>query len=250
MKSPFFSILIAAILTAGIALSRGGPQVLFYDDFSGDTLDETKWSKCPRQERHGGSYWVSENVYLDGSGHLVLEISDSAMENYANCGAIRSRGKFEHTYGYYEASICFPQVRGAWGAFWLYGDCVNSEADEGRDGTEIDIIESIYNESCTGNSALHWDGYNAAHQTVSKTYQNMDIYDGAFHKFALEWSETEYVFYVDDVEMWRTDAGGVCQVPLYMKLSMEAAPWAGFLDDDSLPKQMLVDYVLVTDSKP
>lgn len=226
------------------------PNILFFDDFDGDALDETKWSVCPRQERHGGSFWLPENVSLDGEGHLVLSATEPTYKDMLNCGAIRSKKKFENAYGYYEASIRFPVLRGSWGAFWLYGDGVTSEADEGRDGTEIDIIESIYNESGTSNSALHWDGYGDAHRTTSKSYYNTDIYDGEFHTFALEWTETEYVFYIDGEEMWRTDAGGICEVPLYMKLSMEAATWAGIVDTEKLPQEMLVDYVLVTREKP
>ena len=53
----------------------------------------------------------------------------------------------------------------------------------------------------------------------------------------------EYVFYVDGKETWRTEAGGVCQVPLYIKLSDEIGDWAGDIKKVKLPDEFLVDYV-------
>jgi hypothetical protein len=47
--------------------------------------------------------------------------------------------------------------------------------------------------------------------------------------------------------MWRTSAGGVCQAPLYIKLSDEIGTWAGKIADAQLPDAFLVDYVRVYD---
>ena len=52
---------------------------------------------------------------------------------------------------------------------------------------------------------------------------------------------------LDGKEMWRTDAGGVCQVPEYLKLSDEIGNWAGDITKASMPDQFLVDYVRVYD---
>ena len=68
-----------------------------------------------------------------------------------------------------------------------------------------------------------------------------------FHTFSLLWTPTEYVFYVDGKETWRTKAGGVCQVPLYIKLSDEVGDWAGDIKKVKLPDEFLVDYVRVYD---
>ncbi len=57
----------------------------------------------------------------------------------------------------------------------------------------------------------------------------------------------EYVFFVDGKETWRTAAGGVCQVPLYIKLSDEIGKWGGDITMAKLPDRFLVDYVRVYD---
>ena len=45
----------------------------------------------------------------------------------------------------------------------------------------------------------------------------------------------------------RLDAGGVCQVPLYIKLSDEIGKWGGDITKANLPDRFLVDYVRVYD---
>jgi hypothetical protein len=47
--------------------------------------------------------------------------------------------------------------------------------------------------------------------------------------------------------MWRTTAGGVCQAPLYIKLSDEVGKWGGDIARAKLPDRFLVDYVRVYD---
>ena len=68
-----------------------------------------------------------------------------------------------------------------------------------------------------------------------------------FHDYSLLWTPTEYVFYIDGKETWRTKAGGVCQVPLYIKLSDEVGDWAGDIKKVKLPDEFLVDHVRVYD---
>ncbi len=225
-------------------------QLLFEDNFDGLNIDGTKWAKCPEWDRQGASQWEYENSYVE-NGNLVLKISPhDTKENYVYTGAIRSKGLFERTYGYFEARIKFPVCSGTWGAFWLMYGSGSTVNGSGKDDTEVDIIESIFNQEGKTNSALHWDGYGEGHKSEGKTYTGTNVYNGDFHTFAVEWKKEEYVFYIDDVEKWRTAAGGVCQVPLYIKLTAEAAPWAGTINMNILPEFMLVDYVRVYDKKP
>lgn len=63
------------------------------------------------------------------------------------------------------------------------------------------------------------------------------------------WLPTEYVFYVDGKEVWRSDAGGVSQVPEFLKLTNEIGMWAGDIKSAQLPDYFEVDYVRVYDFK-
>jgi beta-glucanase (GH16 family) len=104
------------------------------------------------------------------------------------------------------------------------------------------LVEMLFHDGY----ALHWDGYGKQHKSEGKVAQVPGVMDG-FHTFGLLWMPTEYVFYVDGQETWRTKAGGVCQVPLYIKLSDEIGNWAGAISKAKVPDQFLVDYVRVYD---
>ena len=44
---------------------------------------------------------------------------------------------------------------------------------------------------------------------ASKSMTDWGLYDGNYHKFGMMWTPEEYIFYIDDIETWRTSAGGV-----------------------------------------
>ncbi|MCA9184247.1 MAG: glycoside hydrolase family 16 protein, partial [Planctomycetales bacterium] len=143
------------------------------------------------------------------------------------------------------ARIKLQRQPGHWSAFWLYNDSVAGIDNQGRDGTEIDIMEKPWLDDRVQH-ALHWDGYGKEHESESKIARASDIMNG-WHTFALWWQPEQYIFYIDGRETWRTQAGGVCQVPLYIKLSDEIGDWGGDIKSATLPDRFQVDYVRVYD---
>ena len=233
------------------------PNLLFEDNFDGDTLDDDKWELCPEWERQGGlDVWDNEMTSLDGEGHLVLRAEWDADAGRVKSGAVRTNGRFTAGYGYYEASIKFPTAPGTWEAFWMMCGNVSGVDGSAADGVEIDIIESINNEANACNHALHWDGYGDDHKQVSPgQFYDYNIYDGNFHTFGLERTEDAYIFYIDGKETWRAtpDMCAPCPEDGYLKLTVEAADWAGAGSDaciNALPADMVVDYVRVYKEKP
>jgi hypothetical protein len=149
-------------------------------------------------------------------------------------------------------SCTVPQIYGGWAAFWMMPDR-NDVGNQGKDGTEIDIFESINGMNGKISHAIHWDGYGAEHQGVGREMTRPDLYDDSYHKFGLWWSPTEYVFYIDDIETWRSSAGGVSQVEQYLKLTLEVtnATWAGnWADQIEKPIYWYIDYVRTYQSAP
>jgi beta-glucanase (GH16 family) len=216
-------------------------KLVWHDEFDGDQLDLSKWD-VPEGRRRDG-WWSRKAISLDGKGHLVI----SALEQGGRYldGCVRTRGKYEHAQGYYVARVRFQKQPGHWSAFWLYNSCVGKIGNEGRDGTEIDIMEKPWLDGRVQH-ALHWDGYGKSHKSKGHVAQVPGVMDG-WHTFSIWWKTDEYVFYVDGKETWRTDAGGVCQVPLYIKLSDEIGDWAGDIGQATLPDDFRVDYVRVYD---
>jgi beta-glucanase (GH16 family) len=216
--------------------------LVWHDEFEGDALDETKW-ECPADARRRDGWWMRKAVSLDGRGHLAVRTLKEG-DRYLD-GCVRTQGKFEHAFGFYVARIRLQKQPGHWSAFWLMGSGVLKVGDEGRDGTEIDIMEKPWLDGRVQHT-LHWDGYRKDHKSQGKVVDVPGVMEG-FHTFGLWWSPEEYVFYVDGKETWRTRAGGVCQVPLYIKLSDEVGRWAGDIAKATLPDEFLVDYVRVYD---
>lgn len=229
-------------------------ELLFEDEFEGDTLNPWKWERCPQWIRGGGgSQWDNNMSYLSGDGRLILRAEWDETNKLVRAGAVRTNGRFEAGFGYYEASIKFPVAKGIWGAFWMMVGNVNLVDNSSEDGIEIDIFESAFSERNQGNQAMHWDGYGADAKSSAHYQYNANVYDGAFHTFGLWRTEEDYIFYIDGKEVWRDQAGGICPLDGYMKLTVESAAWAGGGTAESiaaLPAEMEVDYVRVWDTNP
>jgi len=253
------SLLLSGLLATAAGLGIAGAQstteflppapagqrweLAWHDEFEGRTLDESKWNRLGGKRRDG--YWVKPDAYLNGKGSLVLRTRKDG-DRYT-CGAVNTRGKFEHAFGYYVARCRMPSQPGHWPAFWLMASGVSTVGDEGRDGTEIDIIEVPWRDvRLTSN--LHWDGYGKEHRHAGTNFCRPEVMKG-WHTFGLLWSAKEYVFYVDGQETWRTSAGGVSQVPEFIELTEEIGEWGGDIRKARLPDYFEVDYVRVYEAR-
>jgi beta-glucanase (GH16 family) len=217
-------------------------KLAWSDEFNGTEIDQSKWTILGNWKRRDG-YWVKEDAYLDGKGNLILRTKKD--NNHYTSGAIHTRNKFEHKFGYWLCRCKFQKQQGHWPAFWLQTDGVGKVGNEGRDGTEIDIMEKPWLDDRTTQN-LHWDGYGKDHKRAGKKFELPGLSEG-YHTFGLDWKPDEYVFYVDGKETWRTDAGGVSQVPQYIKLTEEIGKWGGDITKAELPDYFVVDYVRVYD---
>jgi beta-glucanase (GH16 family) len=215
-------------------------KLIWNDEFDGSKLDEIKWNRLGDHVRKGG-WWIKEDAYLSGKGTLVLRTKKDG--DRFTCGAVDTNRKFEHAFGYYVTRLKMPKQPGHWPAFWMMCSGVGKVGNEGRDGTEIDIVEIPWRDGkVTFN--LHWDGYGKDHKTAGSSTKLPNLTDG-FHDYGLLWTPEEYVFYVDGKEVWRTKAGGASQVPEYLLLTEEIGSWGGDIKKAELPDFCEVDYVRV-----
>jgi beta-glucanase (GH16 family) len=216
-------------------------KLVWQDEFDGAKLDESKWNRLGGKRRDG--FWEPEDAYLSGQGTLLLRTRKNG-ERFT-CGAVNTQKKFEHAFGYYVARCKLPKEPGHWPAFWMMCPGVGRVGDDGRDGTEIDIVEIPWrNGKVTCN--LHWDGYGKDHKSAGTNTTIAALTEG-FHNYSLLWTPEEYVFYVDGQEIWRSRAGGVSQAPEYLKLTEEIGQWGGDITQAHLPDYFEVEYVRVYD---
>lgn len=239
-------------------------DLTFEDNFEGE-LDRSVWSGHYQYGNttvsRKGSYW---NQYLAQTkdGNLVIPVV-YLEEGMGGEGAgwysagvdtdADAENGFSQKFGYFECRCILPKGSDIWSAFWLMNSGVFDEDGSGRDGTEIDIFES----DCYGDfmenavtSNLHFDGYGDAHQKhgATKFLLKNNPYE-EFNTYGLEWNENEYIFYINGVETFRTDFGGVSQNEEYLILSVEMKGEDGVPSErENVPAEgaeFIIDYVKV-----
>lgn len=255
-------------------------ELVWNDEFEGDTLDKSKWTyEWWVTERKGG-YWHEDMVSVsDGNLIIKAQHSDEALENryYEKwhdkinfkeykpgwyTGAISTINLYEQKFGYFEVRCKLPAAYGLWSAFWMMNDQVENIDGSGKDGTEVDIFESFYyKDHWWGNdcvvSGIHYDGYGEGHKgdSIGKTFIENNPYK-EYNTYGLEWNENEYIFYLNGVETGRLSTGGVSQNPEYLLLTVEFSGENGVAygdrhgagdinktPDENWPAEFIVDYV-------
>jgi beta-glucanase (GH16 family) len=231
------SAILLAVLFAATAAHAGPPpgyRLVWEDNFDGDRLDRTKW--VPETYVRRGNPLAAEAVTVKG-GVLTITTYTEGGKHYT--GFLTTKGKFETTYGYFEARIRFRSSPGQWGAFWLHSPTIGRPVgDPARAGTEIDIIEhrardnrgrDISNLLCMN---LHWDGYKPkVHRHVGHTAPapaGAPALQGHWHTYGLLWTAEGYRFYLDGAEQWRTGEAVSKQSEfLLLTCEIEDKGWAG-----------------------
>lgn len=244
MKQFFFLFLFSFLFFDLFAQTKAGYSLIFQDEFSQSTMDTTKWKhRLPGALRVEG-YNSIDNAFVK-EGNLVISASYNPTNQKYYSGMIGTQETFQTTYGYFEASIKMQLKEGHWPAFWLQlpdiqSNCVNNPAVY---GVEVDIVEYLRREGNKVRHTLHWDGYGSCHKSQEnpRTVANCGV---GFHTYAVEWTPTEYIFYVDNIETVRTHAA-VSNRAEYMILSMEHGGWSGSVVPASCPDSVFFDYVRV-----
>lgn len=264
-------------------LGKDGWYETLYDDFEGDILNEEIWTTSPHGLRWESNdpkkpeqacYWCSDMVSVE-NGNVVIR-AEASDNHVCSEGICPSSGRFTsgietrkvvgdsdkgssdellfgQAFGYFEARVKFPDADGLWSAFWLQASGQRKTASEGVDGTEIDIYESAFRKSWGSKMghALIWNGYGEKSKVEDFVVDlEQDLYDG-YHTFALKWTPTHYVFYIDGVATWATDAGGVSHVKQFLRLTVEIdagdkyGPHANRIGKFEESSTFYVDYVKV-----
>ena len=239
--------------------SNNNTSPIWSDEFNGSvnqSPDSTRWTF------DFGTNWGNnqlewdtnrpENASLDGQGNLRITARRESYrgQDYTSARMI-TRGLFEPTYGRFEARIKMPTGQGIWPAFWLLGANINTVG--WPQCGEIDAMEFLGHEPNAIYGAIHGPGYSGA-QGVSKKYTLPagQRFDTDFHVFAVEWTPTTVIWYVNGTQyhqVTRADLTGpwVFDHPFYIILNVAVGGnWPRDPDASTVfPQTMLVDYVRV-----
>jgi beta-glucanase (GH16 family) len=233
---PRSAFLLAVLLTTAVAHAEPpkGYRLVWEDNFDGDRLDQTKWTP-ETYVRRGNPLTADAVAVRDG----VLTITTFTEGGKHYTGFLTTKGKFEATYGYFEARIRFNSSPGQWGAFWLMSPTMGRPVgDPATAGTEIDVVEHRARDNKGKDLGdllamnLHWDGYNpTTHKHAGSTARvppGTPSLQGNWHTYGLLWTPDGYTFSLDGVDQWKTDraVSGRSEF-LLLTCEIEDKGWAG-----------------------
>lgn len=261
---------LMVLITVGCATNNESEEtrfeeIVWQDEFEvNGSLDSDLWGFDigTGQEIFGQPGWGNnelqyytdrqENITVE-DGMLKITARKESFEGSRYTSAkILTRGKFEKTYGRYEARIKLPFGQGIWPAFWLLGDDSNGSVIWPQIG-EIDIMEYRGQEPLVIHGSVHGPGYSAGNAVTDRYVLSNGRFDTEFHLFAIEWSRNSIKYYVDDIlynEITPDDVDGewVFNDNTFY-IIMNVAVGGSFVgppnDNTPFPQTMMVDYVRV-----
>jgi autotransporter-associated beta strand protein len=253
------SIITASFLALGLVplsaqLPSGSWQYHWGEDFSGTTLDTTKWSynyPWGTTHNHDATMNSANAVLGDGTMTLVARRNDSGGS--FTSGAISTGyNRVRFTQGYIEARIRLPGTPGSWPAFWGLNDGWPPECDimeypvttAAGGGYNRDEYHTAfhYRNSSGGNSA-------GAGKVNPSSIGNLN---GTYHNFGVHWvSNSRVDFYFNGTMVSSlNNAAAVSQMSsMYLILNYAVGGWPGRPNTSEWPvghtDEMKIDWVRV-----
>lgn len=246
-------------------------QLLFEDDFN--TLNTSIW-KVANDFDHYGEYQVytnrTNNVYISNS-NLVLQLNkefytcnnlnqqacNRNLYNYTS-GWVETNSSYNVQYGYIESRIKLPYGYGLWPAFWTF---LGSGITNNNNADEIDIFEMVGDlPPTTMSTNIHMSYCNCQNYSCglcNNLYEQecpnvscnglfVDIpnYANLYHTFAVEWSPSKIIWYVDGIAVRNFPNPGIVD-PVRIILNLAVTSWKLPNSTTPFPSMMYIDYLKV-----
>lgn len=247
------------VQTVAQSARRQTATEIFDDEFTGATLDPTKWNTC---------YWWAQNNTCTNGGNLELEyytpqnvsVHDGYLDLVAEkqyvdpthdytSGMVSTNDccgqpiTFQFQYGYMEMSAQLPPGKGMWPAFWLV-------PSDHTWPPEIDAMEWQGQKPRTNFLTIHW-GKSKNPQQSGGEFVGPNMSKG-FHTYGLLWEPKAVTWYEDGKAVRTyTDGTHIPHQPMIVILNLAIGGWLGYPDKKTaFPAHMLVDYVRVWNAYP
>lgn len=285
------SVIVAAATHARAApptLDLSGYRLVWADEFEGPAgaLPRPHWFffdgwGAPKWR---DAYYTREDATLDGRGRLALRarldggvLKTSYLQTY-DWKVPRAQwttfGPGEGTYIEARVNVARLEAGGLWFAFWLFDPSDTYDGNPAT-GSEIDVVEYLVSagkpSSWTKNLprgtlnhfhvANHWGkaAGQSRTQLIDAAVHGVNLRDGGFHSFGVEWQTDRLTYYLDGRPVWETRDGVSTSDEHALMLSLEYDQGPGDawgLDETitdhaaKLPAAVLIDHVRVYARKP
>lgn len=242
-------------------------QLFWSDEFNGNQVDETVWSKVhhgnpangeiqfytPREENvvvsNGTLKLIARKETYTGQGPWMNE----PVTRFYTSGKVETQGKLTFRYGKIEARMKLPRGKGTWPAFWMLGENLFDTGVGWPKCGEIDIMEHGQDFDNLG-AAIHTESYNHTIGTQKTGTYIISDYDTDFHIYGVEWSENKLSFHVDynyyfsvtKDQLGSTESEWPFDQPFWLIFNQAVGgAWGGSPDDSLYPHVTEIDWVRV-----
>ena len=180
-------------------VEKAGWELIFQDEFEGDTLKSHWWAQ--EAERVGEfAYFTGrkENVSVD-SGRLNIVVRKESFKKYKYTGGLVFFNRGIEPNSYVETACRIPKGDGLWPAFWFW---------TGADSTyqEMDVMENYGQKTKEYDASHHyWNDELKKRETfwtgVFPKDSNKVAVDlsSELHVFAVEWMDNKVRYFMDNV---------------------------------------------------
>ena len=192
---------------------------VWQDEFSGTSLDTSKWSYQTGNGFTAGTDYVAgwgnneleyytdraSNVSVQG-GNLVITARKEKITGPTGSttgtfdwtsGRVRTAGKLSRAYGKFEIRAKFPRGKGFWPAIWMLPEEPSPYASWAANG-EIDIAEGWGSKPTELAQTIHYGGVwpNNVYKGETVTFPNGGTMD-QWHTYAVEWTPGKIQWFID-----------------------------------------------------
>lgn len=261
------ALITTAIATlSGNALAQQCQTLIWSDEFSGNSLDTTKWEPqlgdgCDIGLCGWGNnelqWYQAENASVSNGILNITAKKQRVRDKKYTSSRLRTANmpnSGEWANGRFEARIKLPTGQGLWPAFWM----LPTDPDVAWPGSgEIDIMESTGQASMLTHGTIHFgEAWPNNSFTGAHLLSQPDLWSDDFHTYAVEWEANEMRWYLDDVLFSTKTPADMAdaswwtfenyQYHLLLNIAV-GGNWGGTPDDAIFPVSMEVDYVRVYD---
>ncbi len=250
-------------VTNNYSAASGDYKLVWNDEFTGNTLDTSVWSKRTfrRSTTQFGTYTLvkPENVSVK-DGNLIITGKKDADKVYSS-GEVHTGDTLEYVYGYIEIRAKMAVGTGVWTNFWLQNRKGNKAF------LEIDIFEKFPYTDTTLYSNLHtwwWDkdieGSDVSgHWYIPNTEKHNGYYltggetfGDAYHTYSCEWTKDVISFFVDGKKTYEYPIGlkedEIFHTPVSVVLDMYLGEYGVQMNESVLtnpqkPCNYYIDYI-------
>jgi beta-glucanase (GH16 family) len=253
------------VVQSAAVTSSSCPSLTWRDEFSGSSLNRSKWNYqtgdgcdiglCGWGNNELQSY-QSANVKIANGKLVIVARKQSVGGKQYTSGRIRTKGLADFKYGRLEALIKVPRGNGLWPAFWLLP--TEEKFGSWPMSGEIDIMENIGREPSRVHGTLHYGKAWPENQYQGLSIDKLDnkYVADMYHEFAVDWSPDKISWSMDGGHYLELTNQTISPWPFTEKFHFIlniaiGGTWPGSPDETtSFPQQMQVDYVRVYDKSP